>query len=304
MDAHWRVRFRGIVPAMLTPFTADFALDEAAVSSHIEDYLAAGVHGISVAGSQGEFFALDFSERVRLVETAVKAVNGRVPVYAGTGAVTTREAVTLTQAAEGAGADAAMVITPYVIAPSPDELFAHYAAIARATRLPILVDNDPARTGGVNIAPALFARLAHIDNIVGISDSSGDIAQMSDYLRLTGYRRAAFAGGDALILSALIHGAAGAISPAASVFPGLVVGLYEAVVGRRPEEARRISDRLAPLRAAWGWGSFPAAIKEAMALAGRDAGPARPPVSGLCPERRSELKAIVEALKSEEMRDE
>jgi 4-hydroxy-tetrahydrodipicolinate synthase len=127
---------------------------------------------------------------------------------------------------------------------------------------------------------------------------------MSDYLRLTSYRRAAFAGRDALILSALMHGAAGAISAAASVFPGLVVGLYEAVVGRRPEEARRISDRLAPLRAAWGWGSFPAAIKEAMALAGRDAGPARPPVSGLCPERRSELKAIVEALKSEEMRDE
>src|SRR3546814_473101 len=129
-------QFHGVIPAMATPFTPNFDLDENRVIELINGYIDAGVHGISVAGSQGEFFALDTQEHLRLIELAVQATNHRVPLYAGTGGVTTREAIKLTQAAEAMGADLAMVITPYFVQPSQDELFEHFTAVAKAASLP------------------------------------------------------------------------------------------------------------------------------------------------------------------------
>lgn len=290
----------GVIPAMVTPFDAGLRIDYDALETHVEAYVSAGVRGVSVAGSQGEFFALDHAERVELVRRTVEATRGRVPVYAGTGAVTTRESIALTQAAEADGATVAMVITPYFISPSADELIAHYRAIARATRLPVLLYNNPPRTGGLNVTPSLLLRLADQENIVGVKDSSGDLTQMVDYLSVTEHRARVFIGRDTLILAGLLHGAAGPISPAASVFPRTVVRLYEAVRAGRLDEARQLSDLLAPLRAAWAWGSFPVVIKEAMDLAGRKAGPARPPVSALAPELRGRLRTIVQRIQSEE----
>ncbi|HYP70156.1 MAG TPA: dihydrodipicolinate synthase family protein, partial [Variovorax sp.] len=135
-------KFHGVVPAMATPFTADHRLDEARVGELIEGYIAAGVHGISVAGSQGEFFALDADEHIRLIELSVRAIDGRVPLYAGTGGTTTRQAIALTRAAEVLGADLALVITPYFVQPTQDELVAHYTAVARATKLPVMLYNN------------------------------------------------------------------------------------------------------------------------------------------------------------------
>lgn len=286
-------KFHGVVPAMATPFTADHRLDEARVGELIESYIRAGVHGISVAGSQGEFFALDTAEHIRLLELSMRAIDGRVPLYAGTGGATTRQAIALTQAAEAMGADLALVITPYFVQPSQDELVAHYTAVAKATKLPVMLYNNPPRTS-VNVLPATLARcMRAADNIVGMKDSGGDLTQSIEYL-LTAPRPALlFSGRDTIALSMMFHGAQGTISPAANVFPELMVRMYDALRAGKHDEALRLSNVFAPLRAAWAWGSFPVVIKEAMALAGRSAGPTRPPIAALPEKVRADLAAVV-----------
>jgi 4-hydroxy-tetrahydrodipicolinate synthase len=292
-------RFFGVVPAMATPFTADFRLDESRVGELIEWYLRSGVHGISVAGSQGEFFSLDRDEHLRLIEIAVRTIAGRVPLYAGTGAVTTRESIRLTQAAEAMGADLALLITPYFIQPSQDELVAHYRAVAKATKLPVMLYNNPPRTS-VNVLPSTLVRCMAEDNVVGVKDSSGDLTQSIEYL-LTAPRPALlFAGRDTIALAMMLHGGHGTISPAANVFPRLMVRLYAALRAGNLAEAMRLSNVFAPLRAAWALGSFPVVIKEAMRLAGHSAGPARPPIAGLSEAALGTLRAVVEKIRAEE----
>lgn len=289
-------KFHGVVPAMATPFTADHRLDEARVGELIDSYIRAGVHGISVAGSQGEFFALERDEHIRLLELSMRAIDGRVPLYAGTGGATTRDAIALTQAAEAMGADLALVITPYFVQPTQDELVAHYTAVARATKLPVMLYNNPPRTA-VNVLPATLARcMQAAENIVGMKDSGGDLTQSIEYL-LTAPRPALlFSGRDTIALSMMFHGAQGTISPAANVFPELMVRMYDALRAGRHDEALRLSNVFAPLRAAWAWGSFPVVIKEAMTLAGRSAGPTRPPVAALPEKVRADLRAVVERI--------
>ncbi|MDP9920772.1 4-hydroxy-tetrahydrodipicolinate synthase [Variovorax boronicumulans] len=289
-------KFHGVVPAMATPFTADHRLDEARVGELIDSYIRAGVHGISVAGSQGEFFALERDEHIRLLELSMRAIDGRVPLYAGTGGATTRDAIALTQAAEALGADLALVITPYFVQPTQEELLAHYTAVARATKLPVMLYNNPPRTA-VNVLPATLARcMQAADNIVGMKDSGGDLTQSIEYLLTTPRPALLFSGRDTIALSMMFHGAQGTISPAANVFPELMVRMYDALRAGRHDEALRVSNIFAPLRAAWAWGSFPVVIKEAMTLAGRSAGPTRPPVAALTEKVRADLRAVVERI--------
>lgn len=289
-------KFHGVVPAMATPFTADHRLDEARVGELIDSYIRAGVHGISVAGSQGEFFALERDEHIRLLELSMRAIDGRVPLYAGTGGATTRDAIALTQAAEALGADLALVITPYFVQPTQDELVAHYTAVACATKLPVMLYNNPPRTS-VNVLPATLARcMQAADNIVGMKDSGGDLTQSIEYLLTASRPALLFSGRDTIALSMMFHGAQGTISPAANVFPELMVRMYDALRAGRHDEALRVSNIFAPLRAAWAWGSFPVVIKEAMTLAGRSAGPTRPPVAALPEKVRADLRAVVERI--------
>jgi 4-hydroxy-tetrahydrodipicolinate synthase len=284
---------------MATPFTPDYKLDEARIRVLIEDYLACGVHGISVAGSQGEFFSLDYDEHVRLLEVATQTIAGRVPLYAGTGAVTTRGAIRLSKAAEAMGADLALVITPYFAQPSQDELVEHYTAVAKAVKLPVMLYNNPPRTS-VNVLPATLARCMAVPNIVGIKDSAGDLTQSVEYLLSAPRPSLLFSGRDTVALAMMLHGGQGTISPAANVFPKAMVRLYDAMRAGNIDEARRLSNVFAPLRAAWAWGSFPVVIKEAMALAGRSAGPTRPPIGALSAARRADLQAVVTRIAAEE----
>ena len=186
----------------------------------------------------------------------------------------------MTREAEAMGADCALVITPYFVQPTADELVQHFTAIAKATKLPVMLYNNPPRTQ-VNILPSTLARAMAADNVVGIKDSSGDLTQSIEYLLSAPRRALLFSGRDTIALAMMVHGAAGMISPAANVFPRLMVRLYDAFRAGNITEATRLSDVLAPLRAAWALGSFPVVIKEAMALAGRSAGPARPPIAPL-----------------------
>jgi 4-hydroxy-tetrahydrodipicolinate synthase len=283
---------------MATPFRDDYSVDESRVRELIEWYLECGVHGISVAGSQGEFFALDADERLRLIRIAVETIRSRVPLYAGTGAVTTRDAIRLTRAAEDLGADLALVITPYFVQPSQDELVEHYSAIARATRLPVMLYNNPPRTS-VNVLPGTLARCMDVPNVVGIKDSSGDLTQSLEYLLNAPRPALLFSGRDTIALALMMHGGHGTISPAANVFTRLMVRLYDAWRAGDIAGARRISDIFAPLRAAWALGSFPVVIKEAMALVGRSTGPAPPPIMPLPPAKRATLQQVVESIEAE-----
>ena len=286
---------RGIIPAMVTPFNRDESLNEQALRDLTRHLLAGGVHGLFVVGSQGEFWALEYEEKKRIIEIVVAEAGGKVPVYAGTGATSTREAVRTTRMAAAAGADAVSVITPYFISPSADELYEYYVAVAKASSAPVLLYNNPARTG-VNMSPDLVARLSRVDNIVGIKDSSGDMTQTGEYIRRCDSQFAVLAGRDTMILSTLVYGGKGAIAATANVAPRLIVEIYDAFQAGDMQRALDAQYRLAPLRIAFEMGSFPVVIKDALELMGIAAGPARGPVAGIGAEKKARLAEIVKAV--------
>src|SRR5947209_5404323 len=205
------MQLKGIIPPCVTPFTADQDLDLPRLRSHIDHMLAAGVHGIFVLGTTGEFYALTETEKQAVVAEAVAHCRGRSPVFAGTGAETTREVVRLTRMAEKEGAGGVSVITPYFIKPTQAELLDHFRRVAESTALPVVLYNNPATCGGLSIEPDTVARLAEVPNIIGIKDSSGDLQNTIEIIRVT--PRETFAvlnGRDTLILAAMTFGAQGA----------------------------------------------------------------------------------------------
>ena len=281
---------------MVTPFDAREDLNEEALRQLVNNLIENDVHGLFPVGSQGEFYALTPAEKQRVFEIVVEETAGRVPVYAGTGAITTREVIALNKIAEQAGVDAVSVLTPYFINPTQDELYNHFIAIAEATSLPVLLYNNPGRTGGLNLSAGLVARLAEHPNIVGIKDSSGDMSLTSEYTRRTDDNFAVLLGRDTLIYAGLLHGAKGAIAASANIVPALVVEIYQAFVEGNLTRALEAQRRLAPLRLAFGLGTFPIVVKEALNLIGISAGPARGPVGPMSPESREELKKILQEL--------
>jgi len=283
---------KGIIPAMVTPVMSDGKINAEALRKLTTYLINGGVHGLFPVGSQGEFYALTFEEKKRVIEVVVEEAQGRVPVYAGTGAVTTREAVALTKMAEEAGVSAVSVLTPYFIRPNEEELLEHYSAVAKATRLPVLLYNNPQRTG-VNISAEFVARASKIENIVGIKDSSGDVTLTAEYIRRTGDKFSVLAGRDTLIFGTLCYGGKGAIAATANVAPRVVVEIYEAFHAGDWKRSREAQFRLAPLRLAFDLGTFPVVIKEALNLLGIDAGGGIPPVGGIAPKAKAELKEIL-----------
>jgi 4-hydroxy-tetrahydrodipicolinate synthase len=285
----------GVMPAMVTPLTENETLDEAALRRLVKHLMAGRVHGLFVVGSQGEAYALTSQEKRRILEIVVEETLGRLPVYVGTGAVTTRETIALTLMAEQAGATAVSVITPYFITPSPGELYEHYVAVAKATHLPVLLYTNPSRTG-VKLSSSLVAKLALVENIVGIKDSSGDLSLTCEYIRQTPSDFAVLAGRDTLIFATLMSGGAGAIAATANVVPGLVAKIYDAQKAGDYDAAREAQNRLAPLRLAFEMGTFPVVIKEALALMGICSARAKSPVGPITESKRIELKTILQQL--------
>src|SRR6201993_3864852 len=165
------MQVRGIIPPVATPMQANEDLDLPRLKWFLDHLIEAGVHGIFVLGTNSEFYALDEREKQEVIATAVAHVRRRAPVYAGTGAETTREAVRLTKMAEKEGADGVSVITPYFVSPSQQEIYNHYRRIAENTSLPVLLYNNPFHTGGVSIDVDTVARLAQVPNILGVKDS-------------------------------------------------------------------------------------------------------------------------------------
>jgi 4-hydroxy-tetrahydrodipicolinate synthase len=281
---------------MVTPLHPDESLNEDALRHLTRHLIEGGAHGLFPTGSQGEFYALTPEERAEVWAIVLDETGGRVPVYAGTGAPTTREVIHLNHLAEEVGVDAVSVITPYFISPTDDELYKHYVAIADATSLPVILYSNPGRTGGLRLSTALVAELAKHANIVGIKDSSGDLTQTMAYLEATDDAFAVLLGRDTLIYAGLLHGAKGAITATANVDPGLVVEIYEAFIAGELDRALDAQQRLAPLRRAFGLGTFPVVVKEALTMIGIHAGPARAPVGSLAPDQREALERVIAGL--------
>src|SRR5438132_3392873 len=205
------MRIQGIIPPVATPMQANEDLDLPRLKWYIDRLLKGGVHGIFVLGTNSEFYALDEREKQEVIATAVEHVRGRVPVFAGTGAESTREAVRLTKMAERERVDGVSVITPYFVNPSQLEIYDHYRRIAEHTSLPVVLYNNPSTCGGVKIDVDTVARLAEIANILAIKDSSGDLQNTIEYLRVVPQRFAVLQGRDTLIYPALMFGVRGSV---------------------------------------------------------------------------------------------
>lgn len=278
---------------MVTPFNrSDGNLNETALRKLTNHLIDGGVHGLFVVGSQGEFWALSADEKKRAFEVVLDETNGRVPVYAGTGGITTREVVALTQLAESAGIDCVSVLSPFFLKPTEEELYTHYRDVASSTKLPVLLYGNPARTG-VQLSPGLVSRLAEIDNIVGIKDSSAQLELTMQYILGTSDDFAVIMGRDSLIFAALMAGAKAAIAATGNVVPKLVVQIYENFKKGNLDAAKKAQFELFPLRAAFSWGTFPVVIKEALDMMGIEAGPARSPAGPMSEQRRKELKVLL-----------
>ena len=290
-----KLKIRGIIPPMITPFDEGEKVDCKALKKMTNYLIDAGVHGVFPLGSTGEGYGLGFAEKREVIETVLEVTNKRVPVYAGTGAITTRESVQLTEMATRIGVDALSVVTPYFISPSQEELYEHYQAIASSTDLPIILYNNPGRTG-VNLGIDLIIRLSQIDNIVGIKDSSGDMSQAAEIVRRTEGNFAVLAGRDTLIYGFLAYGCHGSVAATANIVPRLVVSIYELYQQGDYQAALEAQFKLAPLRNAFSLGSFPVIMKEALKLRGIDMGNTLKPIKPLTAEAREKLWQILEEI--------
>lgn len=285
---------RGIIPAMVTPLYEDESVNYDALKEHVDFLIKNGVHGVFVIGTTGEFYALSLEEKRNIIRAAIEAADKRVPVYAGTGGITTKEVVELTQMAEEEGVDAVSILTPMFISPSQDDLYKHFKTVAENTSLPVILYNNVPRTG-VNISVKTVERLSEIDNIIGIKDSSGNFDLTSEYLRATRDNPYfhVLQGRDTHILAGLTYGATGAIAATSNVAPALVVEIYEKFMKGDTKGALDAQFRLAPLRMAFSLGTFPMVIKSALNMMGIKAGPCKSPVYDLTDSEKQELRSVL-----------
>lgn len=256
----------GIHTALITPFR-NGQVDEEALRAHVERQIQAGVDGLVPTGSTGESATLSHLEHRQVVEIVIDAAAGRVPVIAGTGSNSTREAIELTIHAKEAGADAALLLSPYYNKPTQDGIFAHYTAIANETRFPLVVYNVPGRTSS-NITADTTARLARNEFIVGTKEACGDLDQISHLIAKSPSDFTVLSGDDALTLPMLSVGAAGVISTSSNVAPELMCELVHRFQSGDTGGARELHHRLLPLFDALFCETNPIPVKAAAAALG------------------------------------
>jgi 4-hydroxy-tetrahydrodipicolinate synthase len=288
------MQIRGIIPPVATPMQANEDLDLPRLKWFLDYLIGEKVHGIFVLGTNSEFYAMDEREKQEVIATTVAHVRGRVPVYAGTGAETTREAVRLTKMAEKEKVDGVSVITPYFVSPSQQEIYDHYRRIAENTSLPVVLYNNPATCGGVKIDVDTVARLAEIPNILAVKDSSGDLQNTIEYIRAVPERFSVLMGRDTLIFSAMVMGARGAVPATGNIAPRLLVEIYETFMRGDQAGSKAAQQRLHPVRMALTLGTAPGGVKAALTALGMSIGPSRSPVAPLSPEKMQKMRVALE----------
>jgi 4-hydroxy-tetrahydrodipicolinate synthase len=290
-----RTRFSGVGTALITPFTRDGALDEAAITRLARRQIDAGIHFLVPCGTTGEAPTLSDQERRRVVELLVEAAAGRVPVVAGAGGYDTKEVARAAREMHAAGADGLLSVTPYSNKPTPEGLFQHFSAIADATPLPIILYNVPGRTG-CNIDAATCARLATIPNVVAVKEASGNIQQMVEICRAVPDDFLVLSGDDALTLPLMAVGGRGIISVASNEIPGEMVQMVEHAERGDFTAARRVHDRIVPLLLGNFVESNPGPVKFAMAAMGLCEDVFRLPMVPPRPASQQKIRALLKEL--------
>ncbi len=286
--------FQGVFTALVTPFR-DGAVDERALHDLVEQQIGAGVDGLVPCGSTGEAATLSHAEHRRVIEVVVTASRGRVPVLAGTGSNSTSEALALTRHAKEAGADGALLISPYYNKPTQEGILAHFAHIAREAAFPLVVYNIPGRTAS-NILPATMARLADVEQIVGVKEASGDLHQVSEVVAQCREGFLVLAGDDALTLPILAVGGHGVISTTSNVAPSEMVELVRAFRAGELVRAREAHYRLLPLMDALFTETNPIPVKTALAMRGLVREEIRLPLTPLSQPNKGRLQVAMKEL--------
>jgi 4-hydroxy-tetrahydrodipicolinate synthase len=282
--------FDGVIVALVTPFRDDGTIDVAALDDLVERLIAARVDGLVPCGTTGESATLTHDEHRQVISSVVRRARGRVKVIAGTGSNNTSEAVSLTRFAKEAGADGALVITPYYNRPSQEGLYRHFRAVAEAAPIPIVLYNVPSRTA-CHLEPETAARLQSIPNIVAVKEASGSLEAVSRLRSAT--RLAVLAGDDSLTLPSLALGAVGVVSVAANVAPEPCVEMVRRFRAGDSAGALEIHDRLFPLFRALFIETNPVPVKAALRLLGRGTGAVRLPLCGLSDANAARLATVV-----------
>lgn len=290
---------KGIIPPILTPMNndAEQTVNHEELRHQVERLLSGGVHGLFPFGTNGEGYILSMKEKEEVLETVIDQVHGRVPVYAGTGCISTADTIRMSKRAEELGADVLSIITPSFAVASQKELYDHYVAVAKAVNIPIILYNIPPRTGNRLLPETVQALCRDVDVIVGAKDSSGDVENLKAYIRLTkelAKPTAILAGNDGAILTGLKEGGAGAVAGRANIWPATIAGIYNSFVEGDLKSAQKAQDAIAVLQGVFKFGNPNTVIKKAVAELGYPVGECRRPFNYLCEEGVQALRKVLE----------
>lgn len=288
--------FEGIITPIVTPFNRDKeqSINYKATEDLINHLIEKGVNGIFILGSNGEFHVIDEEEKVEFAKKVIEIVNHRVPVFVGTGACSTKETIRLSKKMEEVGADALSVISPYFIKPSDEELYNHFKDVADSVKIPIVLYNIPKLTGG-NISKEVAGRLAEVDNIKAIKDSSGELENLKGYIEAgRGKKFNVLVGSDSKISEGYSLGATGAIAGTSNVITEVLVKLDKALKANAVDEAKKLQADIDVLRDVLKLGTVPSIMKRSVELAKiAEVGPARKPVREVNQEVDEKIKEML-----------
>ena len=260
--------FQGSMVALVTPMQPDGSVDESALADLVEFHVQNGTDAIIAMGTTGESATLDEKEHCHVVKLVVEMAAGRIPVIAGTGSNSTREAIDLTRCAQQAGADACLLVTPYYNKPTQEGLYQHHKAVAEAVSIPQILYNVPGRTA-VDMLPETVERLSKIENIIGIKEATGDITRITDIINRCGADFEVYSGDDATAMEAILSGAKGDISVTANVAPKEMHEMCVAALNQDRETASKINDQLMGLHTNLFVEANPIPVKWALAEMGK-----------------------------------
>lgn len=288
------IEIKGVIVPLLTPMNDDETINEKELRNQVNRQIESGIHALFPLGTNGEAYILSREEKEQVLKIVVDEAKGRVPVYGGTGCISTKETIKLSLKAKEIGVDVLSIITPSFAAASQDELYEHYKEVAKAVDLPIVLYNIPARTGNA-LAPATVEKLSKIPNIVGVKDSSGNFDNMLQYIEKTRYRKdfAVLSGNDSLILWCLLAGGRGGIAGCANVFPSTMASIYDTFIAGNLDKAREIQDSIRSFRDCFKFGNPNTIVKTAVSLLGYPVGKCRKP---FCQVPEAGIEAIKKVL--------
>lgn len=288
------IEIKGVIVPLLTPMNDDETINEKELRNQVNRQIESGIHALFPLGTNGEAYILSHEEKEQVLKIVVDEAKGRVPVYGGTGCISTKETIKLSLKAKEIGVDVLSIITPSFAAASQDELYEHYKEVAKAVDLPIVLYNIPARTGNA-LAPATVEKLSKIPNIVGVKDSSGNFDNMLQYIEKTRYRKdfAVLSGNDSLILWCLLAGGRGGIAGCANVFPSTMASIYDTFIAGNLDKAREIQDSIRSFRDCFKFGNPNTIVKTAVSLLGYPVGKCRKP---FCQVPEAGIEAIKKVL--------